>query len=509
MKTAFIHIMKTAGSTVNFAMANNALGHQSYLLLNAGIYRDSDWTDEELREFLTWKNHRTYVHNHATNWSIETIKKYNAQNWLTFSFYRHPGDQWCSFYYWARESKQLNQKKPSADQSLPIVWKYSLDEFLYFAWANEGEKVPDLDAFLDLRRNLDLPKCWPELGYVDIWSNDNFSRFINKYFGKHNLQLTPQNQSTNKGYKHYQAAGLISDQTHQRLVSSSRFKDYQSLLEKPHERGCPADFFRETPPPNHQPKSWKNVPLIKRLNLKKLNPKSTASGFVILANDGAAPRFLLQYINDHPDIQWFGKGFDLFKSTWANQSKWLNNIYLRLPNRDRGIQSIGFVTELKSVANIESFRGFLLEHQIKIIYLSTGDPLRAAIADHCEINGNADSLRNKIIQTESAETTDGIRLTSDEFRQIMANIEQQKSLRDVISTLEQTSQMELDYETLLSNEAVLLNKLWLFLGIGTARTSDELMSYRPVYPQAKILNLEERLKEFPEYESCFKNPRTK
>jgi len=91
----------------------------------------------------------------------------------------------------------------------------------------------------------------------------------------------------------------------------------------------------------------------------------------------------------------------------------------------------------------------------------------------------------------------------------MANIEQQKSLRDVISTLEQASQMELDYETLLSNEAVLLNKLWLFLGIGTARTSDELMSNRPVYPQAKILNLEERLEEFPEYESCFKNPRTK
>ena len=214
--------MKAAGSTVNEQM-KSLLRPMRYQFFRGWERRGKDWEPDELEIFLQHAGPRSYVNNHILNWPERVVQRYLARDWFLFSFYRHPGDQYCSMYHWSRG-------RPS---ERALSKQLVLDDYLAAAWTVEPNPDPRI---INLRNNLDLPSYWRDLHYVDVFSDSAFETFGKYLVGAKIRDVPVHNKSANRGYQFYREQGEISDTTHQLLLNSQRYIDYQTLLEQPHRR---------------------------------------------------------------------------------------------------------------------------------------------------------------------------------------------------------------------------------------------------------------------------------
>jgi len=484
MKIAFVHIMKTGGSTVTNVLNKTAFRPHRYLQIDPECQRENDWSDQELRGFLSWNTDRLYVHNHAKNWEMDTISEYVKQGWFTFSFYRHPGDQWCSFYFWSQEANNERFKRRQTGRSRPFTNELTLDEFLRLGWSDNSELQSEYkNAMPGLRKNLDLPERWREMNFVALYSNQNFKSFLKKYLGKRTWMLEQTNTSSNSGYEHYRRKGLISKTTHELLMDSERYDNYQKLLEKPHERG-------------HEQFLTANSNVF--LNRRQRLPGPVL--YVILFAGSAGSNLLTSHFKDHPHIQAFEEEFDKFPSTWANQKKWLRNFYVRLPKKDRSIQALGFNTKLTSISDTSRFREFLEQHQVRVIYLTRTNPVKMAVSDVLDRRRRERCGGSHVHEPSHDSCT--TQISVEEFHEALKCEQRSAELDEYVSTLD-VPKLRLEYEELQQDEAAALHRIWMFLGVGLIKMSAKLPKNNVDNLDEIVLNLDELRAAFPGYEEHF------
>ena len=214
-KLAFVHIMKTAGSYVDRYLRERVLRRhrlrpwRNYAIANswdAGL--DRDWSDPELRGFLTSRQRRLYVHNHVNNWSRELIADYRRAGFFTFAWVRHPGDAMCSFYR----------------------WRIKMD----------GEPAESLDQFIghhiDVGRPWEIPERWEDLDFVAPFSTEAFRDFLRRRFAVDLQDTEPSNASGNRGYDHYRDVGEISEEVHGRLQGSRQMAWFEQIAARASDR---------------------------------------------------------------------------------------------------------------------------------------------------------------------------------------------------------------------------------------------------------------------------------
>ena len=351
MKIAFVHLMKTAGTTVNEHLCSKVLWKRNYHIDNSWRFRDSDWNPSE----LDWINHaypqgsRVYVHNHGAGWPDSVLRQFVANDWFTFAFSRHPGDQWCSFYHWSREQ---------GDSFASISHDFDLNDFLQLVWGDRPSDKALAFGVDDLHRNLDLPECWQDMGYVGLFNNKSYRAFLSDYFNIRSWLIRPTNPSRNRGYEVYRKNGKISDATHQLLLNSKRWQDYQSLLEAP---ATQSTFSSKT----HNPffdQAESNVPV----------------RYVLLESSGS-PGVAADYLQQHRLVNSFGELLTTFPRSWANQQRWLKEFFVDLPQKDRNIRFLGFRATVPQLADPDAFLDFLSRHEIRIIKVNNSR-LRPALA---------------------------------------------------------------------------------------------------------------------------------
>ena len=201
-RLAFVHIGKTAGSTVNGYLVQRVFRGHGYKIYNAGRFKTrGDWGRDELLELLERNDPRAYVHNHAANWPEDIVRTYRQAGYFVFSWVRHPGDQLCSFYHWSQE------RDPAFTAGL------DLNGFV--------AKVAGDPTHMRWRlANLMPPSYWRDLDFIAEYSDSRFATFLQTTFG-HDYAPTPRrNVSANRGYQVYRAEEAITDRTHEMLVES-------------------------------------------------------------------------------------------------------------------------------------------------------------------------------------------------------------------------------------------------------------------------------------------------
>jgi hypothetical protein len=222
MNLAFVHIMKTAGTFVNGYLASQVMCGSKAKIHNSWRHFNRDWNTQELDDIRRSAKSSNYVHNHSANWTADLIRRYQDSGWFTLAFYRHPGDQLCSFYHWVKRE----QDNALVDDL--CVRNNTLDRFLLKYWSGDP-------TFERLRKGINLPAFWQELDYVAVYSDASFAEFLNKFLGHQYTSTERENQSGNRGYDHYLGVGEISPRTHELLIESTPYREYQSLMVCPHE----------------------------------------------------------------------------------------------------------------------------------------------------------------------------------------------------------------------------------------------------------------------------------
>ena len=415
MKSAFVHLMKAAGTTVNSTLTR-FLWPRGYQIMNSWETKEGDWSAEELHGFLGEDSDSIYVHNHAANWPAETLQAYLNANWFLFSFFRHPGDQWCSFYYWATEA--------NGPDFPTIARNFSLNEFLFRGWTEDSNSEYD-EAFQSLRQNLDLPSCWRQFQFVANFSNDTFQQLLRDYFGCRQTQKFKRNQSANRGYEYYRKSGAISDETHRLLVASRRFDDFQSL-----EKGV-----------------WRNddepFRVSKRrsfLRLGRASKKDLPARYLILQEGRGLGIPLTARLAEHPWIAAFGDEIAAIPHRTVAQQGWLRFFYVRFSKKEKGLclgNQVGHWTIIDPVR----FAAFIEKHQVHVIRLHDPDPVNRAVA--ALIGRQRSPIRGKNVKLLVGRPWQPLTLEPNAFRESLKN---DGDGWDAVFSQLQTPKMELTCE---------------------------------------------------------------
>jgi hypothetical protein len=207
----FVHVMKTAGSFVNGYLVTRVLRPRitGWEVFNAGRTGQLDFDEEHLEWIRTSAGLHAYVHNHSYAWPDDVLRRFLDDGWFSFCFVRHPGDQRCSYYAWLTEREGV----PDG---------LSLDEFV------RGSLTPGPMADR-VSRLLDPPRSWPDLDYVAPFTEERFAAFLHDTFGHRYLGYEPQNSSGNAGYDAYRATREISDETHDALLASDAWRQWELI----------------------------------------------------------------------------------------------------------------------------------------------------------------------------------------------------------------------------------------------------------------------------------------
>ena len=472
MKLGFVHLMKTAGSSVNSYMKHKLLGQNLYWLEDPDKYGKTNWNREELLDFSATNKQRVYIHSHSGAWSADVIEEYVKQNWLLFSFYRHPGDQWCSFYYWARGK---------GEQFQSIAHQFELDDFLQRAWQTSDEH----QGFCNLRRQLDLPSWWRSLNYVALFSRANFRQFIKRYF-KRTVWTTPaKNRSKNQGYEYYRRKGIVSDATHQLLLDSQRYRDYQELAQRPHVR---EDQAFSDPARNF---------FLARRRRQPNDP----TRFAILFQGRSGSSWLTAHLDAHPQINAFPECLDSFEHRRDYQRKWLDEFYYRLPNKNPAIRCLGFKTKLSSIVHPPDFKEFFEREQVKVIHLYRANPVHLAISIV-----RANRLRNATGRSnlyDASNRLGPVEISVDEFKSALGRSRKYQELQEFVDLLE-VPKISIEYEELRNDFKNCLKRIHRFLGVVHVLTEADIWKNTPTDLSQAVSNLNELQAAFPALSDYFR-----
>ncbi len=167
------------------------------------------WTPEDLLKIS--KGRDLFVSSHEfilSQRKRELLDTYRKNGWFLFTFIRDPKERLCSLYAYMKER--------TGEES--VYHRFSLDQWLRSAASGDG----------------DIPPFWEEFDYIAEYSEENFGRFLKKYFNHAYKPQPPVNRSSNKGYEFYRRSGEISDDTAAILEASlenQRFLEIQRRSE--------------------------------------------------------------------------------------------------------------------------------------------------------------------------------------------------------------------------------------------------------------------------------------
>jgi hypothetical protein len=253
-KIAFIHYAKVAGRYIDaylrqkvFENKSDCLAEQQVKTFNSWTVPFSmgrDWSEEELlrlaanrysaqypspeevrSHYQCWTHDylaRQYVHNHHHFWSLLSVREFRKRGWFTFMFIRDPAELLCSLWTWTQKNTTESPKlqpviKP---EHLTVM---SLDHFI-----QEILRRPNLSAFYA------LPDYVDEIEYVSEFTDENFYRFLQKYFDHsyqpETLEIEQRCASGNPGYAAYRNQGLISEETRKLLDGNQEVCRVRELI---------------------------------------------------------------------------------------------------------------------------------------------------------------------------------------------------------------------------------------------------------------------------------------
>lgn len=197
MKIAFIHIVRTGGSSCNGHLMRD-LPSRGYSVHNSWKTMNRDYDPDELRE-IAHKKGDVYVHNHAKSWTEPMVDFYHDLGWIFFTFIRPIGDQLCSMY-WFKEQD----------------WASDLDSWLRLALTDPS-----------LRRHYEVPTFWHKINQV--WHYGDMSSFLLANFDLAINEELHIYKTKNLGYTEHRRRGEISDETDVLIKQSKAHDRYRDV----------------------------------------------------------------------------------------------------------------------------------------------------------------------------------------------------------------------------------------------------------------------------------------
>lgn len=205
-KIAFVHIMKTGGSSISTVFRESLPQGLFFNSWDRGL--DRDWTASEMEEIAELP--QGVIHNHVTNWSEPMVDFYLKNGWCFMANFRHVGDQLCSLHHW------LYSTKPH----LPYV---EMDE--YIAKQVLKQRTPHCYGYQDWQ----IPKWWRKIHSFEEISD----AFVQKLATQLKSDKPPvrKNVGGNFGFDHYIQSGRISQTTHDLIMKSEFWDRYLAAKE--------------------------------------------------------------------------------------------------------------------------------------------------------------------------------------------------------------------------------------------------------------------------------------
>ena len=216
-KVAFIHFGKCGGVYTNEYMKNLFKTYDMFMSwhsnLNSRGIEGRDWTEEELLEIAETDSEYAYTTNHHINWTTKAVRKFKENGWFMFTFLRRPEELLCSLFHWAKDRSV---------KLLPYAeGPNSLQECFELAVCDKKPKFRKLWA---------IPEYVDLIDHCSEFNNDNFDKFLNKYFGVSDYNRSRKNVSSNKGFDYYRKNKLLTEDVVNRLFEHENYKEYQKYL---------------------------------------------------------------------------------------------------------------------------------------------------------------------------------------------------------------------------------------------------------------------------------------
>jgi hypothetical protein len=201
MKLAFVHIMKTGGTTVNNALGSIANRHGYRLNTPA-----ANFEPEAIAEIANGPEWNQYLHAHADSWTEDIADEFIDNGWRLVTFIRNPPDVLAS------------------------MWRYAITvdaiegDFPFDRYLNERFDDQEDPCWR-------IPEWWEKIHDVHAFSEASLAEFIKSAF---NADWKPRrlNASGSYGFAHYLSLGMIEPDTIERLIDDRQMKLFRAATRR-------------------------------------------------------------------------------------------------------------------------------------------------------------------------------------------------------------------------------------------------------------------------------------
>jgi hypothetical protein len=214
-KVLFLHKPKTAGSYISRYFHKNDL---SLVYLDGWKYHGRDWNRQELTWLANTNIHKCVsivAHQHSNSIEEAQFDEFMANGWFSFMFMREPEEVIASWYHFLID---MNETAPSYNSpSWKTAQELSLDQFILNMV--EYDEVWRMSSY------------WRDIDWLGLPTDEHFENLFN-IIGIPYTKTAEANVSSNRGYYTYREEGLISDQTHKKLITSDEYLLQHEIIRK-------------------------------------------------------------------------------------------------------------------------------------------------------------------------------------------------------------------------------------------------------------------------------------
>lgn len=226
---------------------------------------------------------------------------------------------------------------------------------------------------------------------------------------------------------------------------------------------------------------------------------SNVSRYVILFQGRAGSTYLTEHLRSHSQIHARFEDLADNINDWNAQLDTMSQLFFGNQFGEQ-IRAVGFKAKYTDIADIELFRNFVEDNDIKVIHLFRRNLVKLIISII-----RADELRRRCGESnlfDRKHELGRIKVKKEDFRRHKRRIRDYRELKEFVDGLN-ADIFRLHYEQLLYGLDHSLGRLWKFLGVDHQKTNASVYKNTPDRLEDAVENLDELRASFPEYERFF------